>query len=220
MIDTNSVSAKFKKITGINFKNKDLLIEAVSHRSFKNDVSYQRLEFLGDSLLSFFTSEYCFKKFKLFNEGELSKFRTSIVNRDNLSHVFTKLNLSEIVLLDRKSFKEDIPPSIREDVIESLLAAVYIDSGIRNAKKMFKIIIKNSHSVSEEFFAKNQLQELSLFHFKVLPEFTTEALGENLFKCILFVNGKYYSEAQGRTKKECEKKAALIALKKLEKEFA
>ena len=220
MIDKNNVSAKFEKITGIRFKNPELLIEAVSHRSFKTDVSYQRLEFLGDSLLSFFTSEYCYRKYKLFTEGDLSKFRTSIVNRDNLSHVFMKLNLSEIVLIDRKSFKDSIPPSIREDVIESLLAAVYIDSGIRTAKRMFKLIIKNSHTVSEEFFAKNQLQEMSLHYFKALPEFKTETLGESLFMCKLFVNGKYYSEAQGRTKKECEKKSALIAIKKLEKEFA
>jgi len=219
MINKSDVSAKFKKITGISFKNVELLIEAISHRSFKTNVSYQRFEFLGDAILSFFTSEYCFKKYKLFNEGEMSKFRTSIVNKDNLSFVFMKLKLSDIVLIDRKSFNEDIPSSIKEDIIESLLAAVYIDSGLRNAKKMFKLIIKNSHSVPEEFFAKNQLQELSLFHFKTLPEFRTELFKNNSFICKLYINGKYYSEALGRTKKECEKKSALLAIKKLEKEF-
>ncbi|MGE3062435.1 MAG: ribonuclease III family protein [bacterium] len=219
MNEKENLSAKFRKLTGIEFKNADLLVEAVSHRSFKKDVSYQRLEFLGDSLLSFFTSEYFYKKYNLFTEGELSKFRTSIVNRDNLSHVFTQLKLSEIVFIDRKSFKNDIPPSIKEDVIESILAAVYLDGGIRSAKKMFKMIIKNSHSVSEEFFAKNQLQELSLARYKVLPEFLTEECGAETFNCRLYVNGKYYSEAQGRNKKECEKKAALLALRKLEKEL-
>lgn len=218
MTEKGNVAAKFSRLTGIEFKNQDILWEALSHRSFKKDISYQRLEFLGDSLLSFFTSEYFYRKYKLFSEGELSKSRTSIVNRDNLSHVFTALGLSEIILIDRKSFKDEIPPSIREDIIEALLAAVYIDGGLRKAKRMFKLIIKNSHSVSEEFFAKNQLQELSLAMYRTLPEFVTTESGSETFTCRLFINGKYCSEAHGKNKKECEKKAALLALRKLEKE--
>ncbi|MDD3803843.1 MAG: ribonuclease III domain-containing protein [bacterium] len=219
MNERESISDKFSCLTGIKFKNADILVEAVSHRSFKKDVSYQRLEFLGDSLLSFFTSEYFYRKYKLFAEGELSKFRTSIVNRENLSHVFTQLNLSDLVFIDRKSFKDDIPESIKEDIMESLLAAVYLDGGIRAAKKMFKLIIKNSHSVPEEFFAKNQLQELSLGRYKSLPEFKTVESEEKEFVCRIYVNGKYCSEAQGKSKKECEKKAALLAFRKLEKEI-
>lgn len=219
MIDAEYLAKEFEKRTGITFKKKELLVEALTHRSYLCEVCYQRMEFLGDSLLAYFTSDYLFKKYKLFNEGELSKIKTEIVNKDNLSYVFMKLNLDDLVILDRKSFKESIPVSIKEDVIEALVAAVYLDSGIKNAKKIFKIILKNSKSVSEEFFAKNVLQEYSLDKFKLLPVFCTESTGSDNFICKIYINEKYYAESVGRSKKECEKKAALYALKQLQKEY-
>jgi len=153
----------------------------------------------------------------LFDEGGLSKAKTEIINRDNLSNVFDKLCLNEITLIDKKAFKTHIPPSIKEDIIEAVLAAIYLDSGIRSARKFFKIIIRNSKSASEHFFAKNDLQEMCMKKFGVLPELKVSEKGSE-FKCRVYINDEYYSEAEGRTTKECEKKAALNTLKILYKE--
>lgn len=217
MTDIEKIHSKFFKKTGLDFKDKYLLLEAMSHKSFSDETYYQRLEFLGDGLLSFFSSEYFFRKYGLFSEGELSKAKTEIINRDNLSNVFDRLGFSEITLIDTKAFKAHIPQSIKEDIIEAVLAALYIDSGIRKARKFFSIIMKNSKAASEHFFAKNDLQEMCMKHFGVLPTLSVTENG-GIFCCKIHINGKYYSQAEGATKKECEKKAALNTLKILYKE--
>ncbi len=208
---------KFKKKTGIDFENTQLLKESITHRSNGDSGSYERLEFLGDSILSFLTSLYLYKKNKDFSEGELSKKRSEIVNRENLAFVFDKLNLDEIIIADRKSLKT-LPDSIKEDVVESIFGAIYLEKGLRGVKKFFKLLLKNSREISDEFYAKNQLQELSLVKFKKLPLFKTEVYSNEKFKCKVYLDGKYYAQSVGKTKKESEKKAAKNALKKIYKE--
>lgn len=208
---------KFRKKTGIDFENIELLKESITHRSNGDDRSYERLEFLGDSILSFLTSLYLYKKNKDFSEGELSKKRSEIVNRDNLAFVFDKLNLDEMIIADRKSLKT-LPDSIKEDVVESIFAAIYLEKGLRGVKKFFKLVLKNSREISDEFYAKNQLQELALIKFKKLPLFKTEVYKNEKFKCRVYLDGKYYAQSVGKTKKESEKKAAKNALKKIYKE--
>jgi ribonuclease-3 len=208
---------RFKNITGIDFENVELLKESLTHRSFGENVSYERLEFLGDSILSFLASEYLFKKLKNVDEGELSKKRSEIVNRENLSYIFSKLKFEDLIFVDRKSLKK-LPDSIKEDIIESLIGAIYIEKGLRSVKKFFKLILKNSKEMSDDFYAKNRLQELSLSKYKKLPEFKTEIYKEDRFKCKIYLDGKYYSQSTGKTKKESEKKAAKLAIKKIEKE--
>ncbi|MEO0289359.1 MAG: ribonuclease III domain-containing protein [candidate division WOR-3 bacterium] len=208
---------KFKDITGIEFENVELLKESLTHSSKGLNVSYERLEFLGDSILSFLTSEHLFKKFKNVDEGELSKKRSEIVNRQNLSFIFSKLEFEELIFVDRKALKV-IPDSIKEDIIESLFGAIYIEKGIRGVKKFFRLVLKNSKEMPEDFFAKNRLQELSLLKYKKLPEFRTELYKDDKFRCKVYLDGKYYSQSVGKSKKESEKKAAKLAIKKIEKE--
>ncbi len=217
MINKEQIKEKFYKITNIFFENEDLLVEALSHKSYSETVFYERMEFLGDSILSFFTTLYLFTLYSDKNEGELSKLRTQIINKENLALVFDKLELNELLLINRKSFKDEIPISIKEDIIESLLAAVFLDSGIDNARKFFELIVENSEDVSEYFFAKSRLQELTLKIYKNLPEFKVKESGD-IFTCSVYVNKNYIASAEGKTKKECEKKVAHKAIQMLEKE--
>uniref|UniRef100_A0A7C3N5L8 Ribonuclease 3 n=1 Tax=candidate division WOR-3 bacterium TaxID=2052148 RepID=A0A7C3N5L8_UNCW3 len=216
-MNDKDLQEKFKKITGIEIENVELLKESLTHRSKGESRSYERLEFLGDSILSFLTSEYLYKKLKDINEGELSKKRSEIVNRENLSFIFSKLFFDELIFVDRKSLKS-IPDSIKEDIIESVFGAIYIEKGIRGAKRFFKLILKNSKEMPDDFYAKNRLQELSLSRYKKLPEFRTEVYRDDKFRCKVYLDGKYYSQSVGRSKKESEKKAAKLAIKKIEKE--
>lgn len=203
--------------TGIMIKDRMLLREALTHRSSDYKSHYERMEFLGDSLLSFLAAENIYKKHTMLREGELSTKKTEIVSRENLVNVFDSLDIGDIIHIDRKSFREAIPDSIKEDIIESIMAAAYLDGGIRLARKFFKIILANSTGVSEHFFAKNKLQELCVKLFSQLPEFTVNPSDEG-FACEVLVKGKRYGRSSAQSKKECEKKAALITIRKLEKE--
>ncbi len=209
---------EFFKQIGINIKNADLFIEALTHKSYNDYVHYQRLEFLGDSILSFFSSEYLFESYENANEGELSRMRTRIVSREALINVFDELNFNDILKINRKSFSEEIPESIKADIIESTLAAVYLDSGIRNARKYFKFILKHTGEVPDYFFAKNLLQEMVLKRHKYLPEFSV--VSENdYFNCKIYINGEYIADAKAKTKKECEKRAAAKALNIMKRRY-
>lgn len=205
----------FEKI-GILIKDLSLLREALTHRSFDNRAHYERMEFLGDSLLAFLSAEHFYKKDSV-QEGTLSMRRAELVSRENLANVFDSLELHDIIMIDRKSFRDSIPDSIKEDIIESLMAAAYLDGGIRTARRFFRIILENTKGVSEHFFAKNALQELCMRLFNELPNFEVNP-EETGFSCSVMIQGRRYGESSAGSKKECEKKAALITIRKLEKE--
>jgi len=217
MINREKIQKIFFDKTNIMIYNAELLLEALSHKSFSGESFYQRLEFFGDGILSFFSSYYVYNNYPNADEGELSKIKSTIVNRENLAFVFDKLNIQDIIFINTKSFKDKIPESIKEDIIESLLATIYIDRGFDIAMDFFNLIIKYSKKMSDLFFAKNRLQEFSLDKYKILPKFVVEEK-DNIFFCKIYVNNKYITSAKGETKKECEKKVALKALEIIEKE--
>jgi ribonuclease III len=137
------IDKKLEKLLGYNFKDKNLLIEALSHPSLKQHsssqyVDYERLEFLGDAILSFLITEILFSNFADYDEGKLAKIRAYLVCKETLCKVAAKLNLSNYIIMtqgEELSGGRDNPNNI-EDATEALIAAIYLDSDINIARKI------------------------------------------------------------------------------------
>ena len=133
--------SKFEETIKYTFENKSYILEALTHSSYSNenkDYKYnERLEFLGDSVLGIVISDYLFKEEKNLPEGELTKLRANIVCEESLSDVAMRIRLGEYLLLGKgeeaTGGRERI--SILADALEAVIAAIYLDGGMENAKK-------------------------------------------------------------------------------------
>ena len=162
-----------EEILEYNFKNPKLLDEAITHSSVKkNNFNYERLEFLGDKILGFVISKYIFEKFSTASEGELSSIFQKYTNEKFLSLVAFELTLDDYVRVQKgDSLKKNI--SIMADLIESLIAAIYIDSNLTVVTSFVeKKIIKSSIIVDlKRKHPKTLLQEFSLKKYKIIPSY-------------------------------------------------
>ena len=213
------------------FKNRALLKEALTHPSFqKRDLknktaNNQRLEFLGDSVLDLIVTERLYCKLTSFSEGKLTKIKSVMVSKDTLAKWANHLSLGKHILLGKG---EDLTGgrkklSILADCFESLLGAIYLDSGLQKAKKFIsplikekiELIIKGKH---EEDF-KTLLQEISQKKMKCLPEYyLIKEKGpdhKKIFCIEVRLKKITYGTGDGENKKEAEQEAAKNALKKL-----
>ena len=122
---------KLEKILNYNFKDKNLLELALTHRSFQGK-NNERLEFLGDSILNFIIAKLLFKKFDLLPEGDLSRLRSQLVKSTTLSEIGILLNLGDYLILGEGELKSSgwRRPSILADSVEAIIGAVFIDGGI------------------------------------------------------------------------------------------
>ncbi len=211
-----------------NFKNKDLLNEALTHPSFskyqKNILNYQRLEFLGDKVLSLIISEYLMEKYPLENEGDLSKRHAALVSGDTLSQIALEVGIDKVLKvsageesLGGKTNKRNL-----ENALEALIGAIYLDSNYQNAQEF---VLKFWH----EFLDKNltppkdpvsELQEFVQTRSKKLPHYEiTKTSGFEhapIFTAILTIEHLNLTvQASGKSKKEAQKEAAIIALDKI-----
>ncbi len=146
------------KIGDYEFKNCDLVERALTHSSYSTE-NYERLEFLGDSILDFIVAKYFFEKTSL-NEGLLTKMRSHFVSEDNLCKVFDNLQLGSYVKLG-KSCKE-LTKSIKCDMFEAVIASIYLDSNLPTCEKFIisNIFLEDFTSV-ELLDSKSKLQEIA-----------------------------------------------------------
>ena len=162
---------ELEQILGYYFKDKSLMLRALSHTSYINEVkdireSNERLEFLGDSVLSIIVSEYFFRNFKDLPEGELTKLRASLVCEKSLAAFAKELQLGRFLFLGKGEQQNGgrERPSILADAFEALLAAMYLDGGMDVAKAHVMRFVKSEithHTVEEAFHDyKTQLQEI------------------------------------------------------------
>lgn len=216
---------KFQKIIGYTFKNENLLIEALSHSSYanenkKNRKSNERLEFLGDSVLSIVVSKHIFNDYKNLPEGELTKLRASLVCEKALYQFSKKIHLGEYILLGKG---EEMTggrqrPSILADAFEAVIASIYLDGGFEPVEKYIlsflpKDIIHNQ-PVFNDF--KTVLQEI----VQKNPEETVEYIlveekgpeHDKAFVVNVCLNSNVIGQGVGKSKKEAEQKAAKEAL--------
>lgn len=211
---------------GYTFKNRKLLKIALTHSSFANEsggkfVSYERLEFLGDSVLGIITSDYIFRTFPHLPEGELTKLRATLVCEKQLCVFSQELGLKKFIKLSRgeRHCMGQNRPSILADVFEAICAAIYLDSGMEEAKNfVLKFIVpavKNPKIQNAKDY-KTDLQEIvqknpgETIEYVLIKEegpdhdkkFTVEAK----------ISNNPVGRGSGKSKKEAEQHAAKAAL--------
>ena len=212
-----------KKI-GYEFKDESLLIRALTHSSYANErggknESNERLEFLGDSVLGFITAEFFFSREKDLPEGELTKLRAAAVCEKALSGFANKIGLGEYLLLGKGEINSNGKerPSILADAFEALIAAIYLDGGIENAKKFVTQFLED---FSAEYYvindAKTILQEIVQKNPGELLEYVlVNESGPDHAKCFeveVRLNANVIGRGKGRSKKQAEQLAAKEAL--------
>jgi len=219
--------SKFEEIIDYTFEDKSYILEALTHSSYSNEnKNYkfnERLEFLGDSVLSIVISDYLFKKEKDLPEGELTKLRANIVCEESLSEVGGQIHLGEHLLLGKgeeaTGGRDRI--SIIADALEAVIAAIYLDGGLEQASRfIFKFmeeIIENS--IEGKIFRdyKTYLQEVlqskgeQNIWYKLLEEKGPDH--NKRFVMEVGINEKVLGVGEGKSKKDAEQVAAKSALK-------
>ena len=197
---------------GHKFEDKKLLTRALTHSS-KSKENYQRLEFLGDSILNFLVGEYLFKNCDK-QEGELTVLRSRLVSEDHLSECFDEMGLGEDVIVG-KSLAGEITTAIKGDVVESLIAAIYLDSDLQKAREFVisKLHIENFEDTKNENY-KSQLQELIQANFKCSIKYETVKV-DDYFEAKFYMDEDYIATGYGKDKTKAEQNCAYVALTKL-----
>jgi len=219
---------RLQKIMGVKFHNLPLLNMALTHSSYahetyKSENHNEKLEFLGDALLSFIIIDYLYTQYTEFNEGDLSRLKSYLVCEDRLYSIAMKLHLNEYLMLGKG---EELTggrnkKSLLSDAIEALIAAYYLDSGLKKCKefviKLFKDEIENKKDLISLDDYKSQLQKYTQKLYKLNPEYyLIEENGPDhnkTFKVGVKLNGKVLGIGIGPNKRTAEKKAAQEALK-------
>ena len=223
----NKFYSEVEKILDYKFKDIGLLNEALTHSSTKNNnklkriFNYERLEFLGDRILGFIISDLIFRKFPNFQEGDLSILFQKYTNTKFLSNVAISLNLNKFVIVQKGDSLEN-KDSIMSDLIESIIAAIYIDSNLDNARLFIKNKILNNLKIKNvvDKHPKTLLQEYSLRYFKMIPVYSVEKKSgpdhEPEFEVIVSINSQNYANGIGSSTQKAQENAANNLLKKLE----
>ncbi len=216
---------ELEKCLGYQFVNKDLIIEALTHKSYKKVYNNERLEFLGDAVLNLIVGEFLFNKFPSSNEGELSKIRASLVNEKGFTKLARAINLGDYIYLSEAEERNlgRKKASILSDAFEAIMGAIYIESGLEVLKPMIlKLLDENYDEINlDELFSdyKTALQEVTQANFGAIPVYKLEsAIGpdhEKEFELSLWINDKHYATAKGKSKKLAQQAAAKIVLKQL-----
>ena len=220
----NPLLTKFEKIIGYTFKNADLLVEALTHKSTSapNTKTNQRLEFLGDSVLSLILSEKLFLELNNQDEGVLSKARSALANGEYISRMAIKLRIHEYMILTDSSDADKIRniSSAREDTFEAVIGAIFLDSNFETAKKIvlkwYKKYKENLDNLLEGVNPKGTLQELAAKK-KDTVEYTLiseEGPSHDKEFVVEVKVGKVTARAIAKNKKDAQSKAAKLALTK------
>jgi len=207
-----------KKIK-INFKDKNLLIRSLTHKSFNKENNYEKLEFLGDRVLGLVISKKLIEIYPEEKEGILDKKFASLVNKKTCVEIAKKIELSKYVLtFNKRNIVED---KVLADSLEALMGSVYLEKGFSSVEKVVLSLwsdhIKNS--IITQIDAKTKLQEFSLKKYKKLPSYklisNTGPRHKPLFKVgVKLINTKLYI-AEGKSKKDAEQNAAILCLKSI-----
>jgi len=212
-----------KKID-IKFKNKDLLIQSLTHKSFDSKENNEKIEFLGDRVLGLIIAKKLLEIYPEEKEGVLDKKFASLVNKKTCLEIAKKINLdSYIKTFNPYNKKVKIEDKIVSDSCEALIGAIYLDKGFVIVEKIILKLWKNQikKSIVTEIDAKTKLQEFSLKKFKKLPMYklisNTGPRHKPIIKAgVKLTNTKYFI-AIGKSKKEAEQNAAIECLKSLNK---
>jgi len=222
-----------QRTIGYWFKSSPLLLEALSHRSFvktsngPNSPSFERLEFLGDSVLGMLVAEQLFKLYPEKAEGDLTKLKSALVNELTLAMIAKDIQLGEYILLSEDEAKAGgrERPSITSDCLEALIGAIYLDGGIKYARDFVRThIISRISDVESDASIKNykgdlleltQAESAGTPHYEVVSESGPDH--QKVFTVSVHCFGKELARGKGHSKKEAEQEAARKAFAKARK---
>lgn len=213
---------------GYNFQNKELLKKALTHTSYayeNNIESNEKLEFLGDSILEFVSSKYLYENYPELKEGEMTKVRATVVCEKSLYKVAKEHDFSDFLYLGRSERKMggSQRPAILADSVEAVIAAIYLDGGIKEAEKFIIQSLKKDIAMATKHVGdkdyKTVLQEKLQEHGDVKIEYQMlkeEGPDHNKsFEVQVSCNGEVLAKGRGKSKKEAQMEAAEKALEKL-----
>lgn len=221
------------RVTDYSFKNQELLYQAIRHPSYVYEKDNprvsdnQRLEFLGDAVINLAISNLLMESFPEMKEGDLSKYRASLVSENGLSCIALELELGDYLLLGKGEEQTDGRKklSILSDALEALIGAIYLDGGfteaLRVTAKLFSSLLESiSHGKSVNDF-KTDLQEYSQEAFQSTPQYRLEKEAgpdhNKTFYAEVYLKGDLMGKGKGKSKKEAEQNAAKEALTCLKK---
>ena len=218
-----------QKRLGYQFRDQDLIIEALTHKSSKQPYNNERLEFLGDAVLDLIVGEYLYHEFTEVAEGELSKLRASLVNEKSFEKLARLLHLGEYIYIslaeENNNGREK--PSLLSNAFEAIIGALYLEAGLEIARALAIALLEEAYPKidMDAIFRdhKTTLQELTQAHFGMTPEYRlVRSFGpdhKKEFEIAVSVRGRDLSLASGKSKKEAQQKAAMLALDILKKEI-
>ena len=233
-MDMDRPSSELEARIGYYFKNRSLLSRALTHSSYANEYGIawgdnEQLEFLGDSIIGFIISEFLLRQHPKFTEGQLSKLKAHLVSSDNLFQIAARLKLGQFLKLGKGEEKTGgrLKKALLVDALEALVAAIYLDGGVKLAKEFVLRQFANDLGdiVTGQFTFKDyksRLQEkLQSLRFPPAEYSIVRELGPDHQKCFsvqLEIGGETMAEGQGETKKNAEQEAAREVLEKLEQQ--
>ena len=219
----------FEKKTKIIFKNKDLLKQAFIHRSYINEnvgtkLSHnERLEFLGDAVLELVVTDFLYRKYSNYTEGELTALRSALVNAVIISEVATQVGMNDYLLLSKGEAKDNgkARQYILANTYEAYIGALYLDQGINVVNKFIDktLLPKTDEIVNKKLWrdAKSLVQEKAQEFVSITPAY--KVLNETgpdhnkHFTVGIYFGTSLVAEGKGKSKQEAEQKAAENALK-------
>ena len=214
-IDYSTLEKKIK----VSFKNKNLLIKSLTHKSFDKENNNEKVEFLGDRVLGLVMAKKLLEIYPDEKEGTLDKKFASLVNKKTCLEIAKKINLQNFILtFNLKNKKNIIEDKVLADSCEALIGAIYLDKGFQIVEKIILNLWKTNikESIITQIDAKTKLQEYSLKKFKKLPVYklisNTGPRHKPLFKVgVKLFNTNLYI-AEGKSKKDAEQNAAILCL--------
>lgn len=230
--DKNAEIASVKaveRIIGYTFNDKKILRRAITHKSYcvlnglDDSECYQRLEFLGDSILDFVVADELFRNYPQFDEGAMTKFRANVVSREPLADIIDRTKISDYILFDKNAVS--LSKKIKSDFFESIVAAIYLDSnGMKSTRQFILKYLKqyiNAELQKDNNDYKSMLYELASskkwdIRFEQLE--TSGPPHDLTFTMQLVINDEVICCASGKKKQDAEKLASRIAMEKLQGE--
>lgn len=222
-----------KKELGISFENTEMLSTAFTHSSYANDHRernldhLERLEFLGDAVIELIVSEYLYKEYSQFPEGQLTKMRAAAVREETLAQLTVENDLQKFIRLGKGEAQSNgrQRKSLLADVFEAFIGAIYLDSGIENAREVLakslfpKITVGDfSHGMDYKTNLQEYLQKGGVVQIEYRVIDSSGPDHARIFKVAVLIEGITQGVGEGSSKKRAEQAAAKEAFEKIKHE--